>query len=363
MQIKLSNKEKSTKLVITNDKIARYTFFTSGIFVIAILLAIVFFLIYKSGPFFGEENIWDFLTGKNWIPDSEIKNQFGIIPLVVSTFLVTFGSMVFAIPIGLGVAIFLSEFAKGKLSESIKFFIEILSSVPSVVIGFIGLVLLAPQISSLTQPLFIGIPLLEGLTVISLIFIFFILILPTVITISTGKKWPLLLGLAFVFILLLFPFLKTDAVKSHGLNAINGSLLISLMALPTIISISTDSLRNVPKSLREASLGLGASKWETIVKTVLPAAKSGILASFMLGIGRAIGETMTVLMATGNSPATPGSIFDSLRTMTATIAIELGEVPFGSTHFHALFAVGFILFLISFAVNMIADKIINRSKI
>ena len=295
-------KKSGTKTVILFDGIARRLFLFSGIVVILILFLIVAFLFKEAIPFFKDVNIFDFLFGTDWKPVAYEKNAYGILPLLISTLFATVGSMIIAIPIGIGTAIFLSEYAKGRLSEILKFIIEILSSIPSVVIGFVGIVLIGPFLANLTG-------------------------------------------------------------QSNGLNALNGSILLAIMALPTIISISTDSIRDVPKSLREASLAMGASKWETISKVVLPTAKSGVMASFMLGVGRAVGETMTVMMATGNSPAIPSSFFDSIRTMTATIAIELGEVAFGSTHFHALFAIGFVLFLISFGINIIADVMIHRRKI
>ncbi|HCL56535.1 MAG TPA: phosphate ABC transporter permease subunit PstC [Spirochaetia bacterium] len=293
---------KETKKVIVFDKIAAYIFKFSGILIIVILGLIVLFLFKESLPFFKEVNFFDFIAGTAWNPNAFEFDTYGALPLIVSTIIATVGAMAIAIPIGIGTAVFFSEYAKGRTSEILKFSVEILSSIPSVVIGFVGLVLIAPFIGKLTG-------------------------------------------------------------QTNGLNALTGSILLALMALPTIISISADSIRDVPKSLREASLAMGASKWETISKIVIPAAKSGIMASFMLGTGRAIGETMTVLMVTGNSPALPTSFFDSIRTITATIAIELGEVAFGSTHFHGLFALGFVLFILSFGVNLIADRMINRRKI
>lgn len=283
------------------DRLMKNILTGSGVVIIILLLLIVFFLVRESLPFFLKENLFSFLTGTNWNPTSFERVSYGILPLLVSTLFTTLGSMVIAVPVGIGTAIYLSEYAHGKLSEVLKFIIEILSSIPSVVIGFIGIVLIGPALAK-----------------------------------ATGQ--------------------------SNGLNALNGSVLIALMSLPTIISISTDSIRDVPKSLREASLALGGSKWETIYRVVLPAAKSGIIASFMLGIGRAIGETMTVLMATGNTPVIPSSFFESVRTITATIAIEMGEVAFGSDHFHSLFALGLVLFIMSFAVNVIADIMIHRKK-
>ena len=145
-----------------------------------------------------------------------------------------------------------------------------------------------------------------------------------------------------------------------GLNALNGSILLAIMALPTIISLSEDALKSVPKSYEEASLALGATKWQTIINVKIPAAMSGIIASCMLGMGRAIGETMTVLMATGCAPAMPSGFLDSVRTMTATIAIELGEVPYNTTHYYALFGIGLVLFVITFIINMASDIMLHK---
>jgi phosphate transport system permease protein len=147
---------------------------------------------------------------------------------------------------------------------------------------------------------------------------------------------------------------------SHGLNAVNGSVLLAIMSLPTITSISEDSLNAVPRSYSEASLALGASRWQTLIHVKIPAALSGIIAAVMLGMGRAIGETMTVLMATGNAPAFPKGFLSSIRTLTANIAIELGEVPYFTTHYYALFAIGFVLFIITFLVNLISDLILHK---
>jgi phosphate transport system permease protein len=205
----------------------------------------------------------------------------------------------FGIPIGIGVAAYLSDVAHWRVREIVKPVIEILAGIPSVVIGFLGIVLFGP-------------------------------------------------GIARIFGL------------SHGLNALNGSVLLAVMALPTIISISEDSLNAVPRAYSEASLALGASRWQTLVRVKIPAALSGIIAGIMLGMGRAIGETMTVLMATGNAPAFPKGFLHSIRTLTASIAIELGEVPYYTTHYYALFAIGLVLFVITFVVNLISDLILHK---
>jgi phosphate transport system permease protein len=209
--------------------------------------------------------------------------------------------MLFAVPIGVGAAAYISDLANSRVREIAKPVIEILASVPSVVIGFIGITLIGPYISRIFN-------------------------LP------------------------------------DGLNAINGSILLGIMALPTIISLTEDALKSVPKSYTEASLALGATKWQTIIKVRIPAASSGIIAATMLGMGRAIGETMTVLMATGCANTFPTSLTDSVRAMTSAIAIELGEVAYGSIHYYALFAVGLALFLITFAVNLVAEIIFNKKQ-
>jgi phosphate transport system permease protein len=255
--------------------------------------------LYTAIPAFREIDITEFFTSKNWNPTSPVKEEYGIVSMIFSTFLVTLGALLIAVPIGIGVASYLSDVAHWKVREIIKPIIEILAGIPSVVIGFLGIVLFGPAIAKITG-------------------------------------------------------------QSHGLNAVNGSILLAVMALPTIISISEDSLNAVPRAYREASLALGASRWQTLMRVKIPAALSGIIAAVMLGMGRAIGETMTVLMATGNAPAFPSGFLSSIRTMTATIAIELGEVPYYTTHYYALFAIGLVLFIITFLVNLISDLVLHR---
>ena len=274
-------------------------FFTViGASVILILLGILALLVINSLPFFSETSVLDFATGDRWNPTSS-EPGYGILPLIVSTVMVTFLAMLIAVPVGIGTALWLAEVARPRVRETLKPVIELLSSVPSVVIGFLGLTLLAPAIAGLSG-------------------------------------------------------------RPNGLNAASGAILLAIMALPTIISLSEDAIRSVPNSFREASYSLGANRWETMTKIIVPAARSGIFAAIMLGLGRAIGETMTVLMVCGNAPHIPSSIFDPVRTLTATIAIELGEVPYGSSHFHALFAVGLALFAITFLVNIAADIVLRR---
>ena len=299
--IKNRYKPKKAKGVFQKIDFAKIFFQVVGIAVVIVLLGIFVLLIGNSIPFFAENSVFDFLGGTRWNPTSTAKPGYGILPLVISTLFVTFGSMLISVPLGVGAALYLSEIASHKVRETLKPIIEMLASIPSVVIGFLGITFLGPQIAKITG-------------------------------------------------------------MSNGLNAVNGSILLSLMALPTIISLSEDSLRSVPNSYREASYALGANKWETMIKVILPSARSGIFAALMLGVGRAIGETMTVLMVTGNAPHMPSSFLDSVRTLTATIAIELGEVPYGSMHFKALFAVALILFIITFFINLIADIVLRRQQ-
>jgi phosphate transport system permease protein len=290
---------KRTRFTRIKESAIRAFFFTNGILAVFILLGIFVFLLYTAIPAFREIDIKEFFTSKNWDPTSPVKEEYGILSMIASTFLVTLGALAIAVPIGIGVASYLSDVAHWKVREIIKPIIEILAGIPSVVIGFLGIILFGPAIAKITG-------------------------------------------------------------QSHGLNAINGSILLAVMALPTIISISEDSLNAVPRAYKEASLALGASRWQTMIRVKIPAALSGIIAAVMLGMGRAIGETMTVLMATGNAPAFPSGFLSSIRTMTATIAIELGEAPYYTTHFYALFAIGLVLFIITFFVNLISDLVLHK---
>ena len=219
--------------------------------------------------------------------------------MLVSTGMVTLGALLVAIPLGIGTAAYLSDVASPRVREIIKPVVEILAGIPSVVIGFLGIILVGP-------------------------------------------------------------FLAKIFGTHNGLNAVNGSILLAVMAIPTIVSISEDALTSVPGSLEQASLALGASKWQTVIKIKIPAAFSGITAACMLGMGRAIGETMTVLMATGCAPAMPETFLGPVRTLTSSIAIELGEVAYNTTHYYALFALGLVLFIITFFVNMASDIILHK---
>jgi phosphate transport system permease protein len=280
------------------DKVFKYLFKATGLSAILLLGGIFFMLLYNSFSFFANIDPIDFFTGSQWEPESA-NIKYSIIPLLTSTALVALGSMLIAVPLGILTAAYLSEFAHPKLQVVLKPIIEMLASIPSVAIGFLGIVLVGPGISH-----FFGI--------------------------------------------------------SDGLNALNGSILLAVMALPTIITISEDAINAVPKSHRETSLSLGADRWETLFKVTLPAAMPGLIAAVMLGLGRALGETMTVLMATGNASALPKGFLDSIRTITATIAIEMGEVPYQTTHYYALFAIAAVLFLITLSINLLAEYFSNR---
>ncbi len=273
---------------------------TSAVTVV-ILFLICIFLFGEGAALFKEISFFDFLYGKFWYPTSK-PPQFGLLPLFLGTLLVTAGAICISVPLGVASAIFISEIASASVAGFLKPFIEILAGVPSVVYGFFGLVVIIPNLQRLLD-------------------------LPT------------------------------------GQTALTGSIMLGIMALPTIISISEDAISAVPPFIKEGSLALGATRWQTIHRVTVPAALSGISAAVMLGIGRAIGETMTVMMVTGNTaiiPGFPDGLLAPVRTMTATIALEMGEVPQGSDHYHALFVIGAMLFVITLLINLIAESIKRR---
>ena len=280
------------------DWMLRQVFKATGFITIGLLGAIFMMLLYNSIAFFIKISPLDFFTGSQWDPDS-IDGKYGIAPLLACTGLVTLGAMIIAVPLGILTAAFLSELAVPKLKAVLKPVIEMLAAIPSVAIGFLGIVLVGP-------------------------------------------------GIAHLFGI------------QNGLNALNGSVLLAVMALPTIITISEDAISAVPKSHKEASLALGANKWETLFKVTLPAAVPGLIAAVMLGLGRALGETMTVLMATGNAAVLPDGFLSAVRTITATIAIEMGEVPYQTTHYFALFAIAVVLFIITLTINLLGEYFANR---
>ncbi|MDR2282680.1 MAG: phosphate ABC transporter permease subunit PstC [Sphingobacterium sp.] len=286
------------KTRLSLDVAFKYIFKITGLLVLAALGGILAMLVYNSFSFFLDVKPLDFITGLEWNPTGKTP-KYGMLPLILSTTLVTFGAMVIAIPLGIGTAAFIAEYASPKLKTILKPVIEMLAAVPSVVIGFLGIVLVGP-------------------------------------------------GLANV------------ANLPNGLNALNGAILLAVMALPTIITVAEDAIHAVPKTYKEASYGVGATKWQTLCRVVIPAAAPGIIAAVMLGVGRAIGETMTVLMATGNASLLPEGMFDSVKTMTATIAIEMGEVPYQTTHYFALYAIATVLFFMTLIANLVGEFFINR---
>jgi phosphate transport system permease protein len=270
----------------------------SGIMAIVFVFLIFAFLLREGLPAFTEVPL-DNLSAPRWYP---IENYFGILPLLFGSAVVTIGAAIIAMPIGLLTAVFIAEIAPRWLREILKPMIEVVAGIPSVVLGFFGIVILSSVVRETLN-------------------------LPT------------------------------------GLTAFTGSLILAYMALPTIVSVAEDALDAVPRSYRDAALALGATKWQTIWMVTVKAGKSGILTAMMLGVGRAIGETMAVLMVTGNAARISldlNSFFMPVRTMTATIAAEMGEVAQGSTHFHVLFAIGIVVFVITFLVNLIASFAIFR---
>ncbi len=271
-----------------------------GLACIFFVILIFLFLLKEGLALFKIETPGKFLLGSKWYPISE-PPQLGILPLILGSLLVTLGAAVISVPIGVACAIYIAEVAHPKLKEILKAGIELLAAIPSVVLGFIGMVTLVPWVKTIFH-------------------------LPT------------------------------------GLTALSGSIMLAFMAMPTIVSIAEDALYSVPKSYKEGALALGATNWQAIWRVILPAASSGILAAVMLGIGRVIGETMAVMMITGNAAILPHSILQPVRTLTATIAAEMGEAVVGSEHYFALFAIGIVLFVISFAINVTADVFLHRRK-
>jgi len=266
---------------------------------IVFVFAIFFFVLREGAPvLFRALDIKEFFTSVNWRPDSTIRPQFGIVALLAGTAAVTALAMVISVPAGFGAAIFVSEFCSRGTREVLKIVIEFLAAIPSVVWGFIGYMVLNPLIIRAT-----GAPI--------------------------------------------------------GVNVLNGAVILAFMSVPIIMSMGEDALKAVPDAHREAALALGASRWQLIYRVLLPAAKNGLLAAALLGVGRAAGETMAVLMATGHSVQIPHSVFDPVRTLTATIAAELGETVAGGTHYRVLFVIGALLMAISLIINVTADLIVR----
>ena len=263
----------------------------------------IFFFVFKEGAdvLFHRLDLRQFLTSMEWYPSSQSNVRYGALALIAGTASVTLLSMAIAVPFGVGAAIFVSEFCTGRTKEVLKVAIELGAAIPSVVWGFIGLVIMNPLIITLFH-------------------------------------------------------------APMGLNVLNGALLLALMSVPIIVSIGEDSLKAVPDGYREAAEAMGATRWQVVWRVLLPAARNGLLAAVLLGVGRAVGETMAVLMATGHAVHIPHSPLDSVRTLTATIAAELGETARGGDHYQVLFVIGMLLFAMTFCVNLTADLVIRRSK-
>ena len=272
----------------------------SGVSAVIFIVAIFFFIFREAAPVLRSEHfkLSQFLFSTEWYPTSVSNVRYGTLALLVGTFSVTALAMLLAVPFGLGGAIFISEFCGPKLRETLKIVIELLAAIPSVVWGFVGLTVMSKLIVQFT-----GAPV--------------------------------------------------------GVNILNGGIILALMSVPIIVSIGEDALKAVPDSYREAGLALGATHWQLVFRVLLPAAKNGLLAAVLLGVARAVGETMAVLMATGHAVHIPHGILDSIRTLTANIAAELGEAPDGSDHYRVLFLTGVLLFTITFAVNLTADLIVK----
>lgn len=277
------------------EVVVRLCGFSAIFFVLAI-----FVFVFKEGYSFlvHELDVGELLFSTEWYPTSAANTRYGALALIAGTASVTGLAMVIAVPLGIGAAIYVSEFSRGRVKEVLKVVIELLAAIPSVVWGFIGLAIL----NSLIIDVF-DVPV--------------------------------------------------------GLNLLNGATLVALMSLPIIVSISEDAIKAVPDGYREAAEAMGATRWQVTWRVLLPAAKNGLLAAVLLGVGRAIGETMAVLMATGHSVTVPTSVFDSVRTLTATIGSELGETAKGSDHYRALFVIGILLFAITFVVNLSADLVVR----
>ncbi len=281
------------------DKLVQIVVFISGISAVLFVVGIFVFVTMEGfGFLFKDFSFSDFFLSPWWEPTDEDEPGYGILALVAGTASVTGLAMLVAIPFSLGAAIYIGEFATGKKRESLKVLIELLAAIPSVVWGFIGLSIMNPLIIALFD-----VPV--------------------------------------------------------GLNVLNAGIILGLMAAPIMTSIAEDALKAVPDRYREAAEALGATRWQVIYKTVLPAAKNGLLGAVLLGVGRGFGETMAVLMATGHAINIPSSVFDPVRALTATIAAELGETAVGSTHYEALFTIGIFLFLITFIINLTADLIVR----
>jgi len=284
-----------------SEKIYKNVFMVVAFSSLIFLTGIVLVLFIEGLPAFSVTGILSFIFGKSWYPTST-PPEFGIMPLISASFVVSVGAMLFAIPVGIGSALYIHEIAGEKQKMFLKPIIELLGAIPSIIFGFFGMVIVAPLVQK-------------------------------VFNLSTGQC------------------------------AFTGALILGVMAIPVVCSIAEDALSVVPKSFREASFALGANRWQTLLKVIIPAAGSGISTAIVLGISRVMGETMTVLLVTGGAAQIPNSIFSPVRPMTSTIAAEMGEAAVGGVHFHALFAIGLVLFMITLVLNMIAEYIGRKYRV
>jgi phosphate transport system permease protein len=281
------------------DKAVGGLVFLGGISAIVFIIGIFVFITREGLPFITERlDLVEFFTSPNWRPTSERRPTYGILALIAGTASVTGLAMLVSVPFSLGAAVFIGEFASGRVRETLKILVELLAAIPSVVWGFIGLSLMSPLIIRLFD-----VPV--------------------------------------------------------GINILNAGIILGLMAAPIMTTIAEDALKAVPDGFREAAEALGATKWQVIWRVVIPAARNGLVAAVLLGVGRGFGETMAVLMASGHSINLPTSVFDSVRALTATIAAELGETADGSEHQSALFTLGILLFCVTFVINLTADLVIR----
>jgi phosphate transport system permease protein len=277
------------------EKLIKYTFAALAFSSVIFLIGIVVVLFREGLPAFTYINPWKFLTGTAWYPTQE-PAEFGILPIILASLWVTVGAMVLCVPLGIGSALYIHELAGHTQRMALKPLIELLAAIPSIVYGFFGMVVVAPFIQKLLH-------------------------LPT------------------------------------GLCAFTASVVLGIMAIPTVASIAEDSLGYVPDSFREAAFAVGANRWQTLTRVIIPAAGSGISTAIILGMGRIVGETMTVLMAAGGAAVIPHTFFQPVRPMTSTIAAEMGEAVMGSAHYHALFAIALLLFFSTLVLNVIAEVI------
>lgn len=298
LQYKGKSKKSNTRARKLKDKFMKGSIFGIAGFNIILVFMIFFFVFSNSLKFFGEFPMKDFFLGKEWISLSE---KYGLLPLMAGSFWVTGIAISIAAPLSVITAVYIAEYADPKIREGLKVTIETMAALPSVVLGYIGLYVFSGPIKNIFN-------------------------------------------------------------LNTGLTALTGGIILAFMAIPTMVSMADDSIRALDKSYKEASLSLGANKLETIVKIILPGAFPGIFAGIMLGFGRIIGETMAVLMVTGNAPILKAGPLSPVRTLTATIAAEMGEVVQGGTHYYALFAIGFVLFAISFTTNTLGDHFIHKSR-